>query len=70
MSDNNDHLFVERRPDGDYAVSWGDAKRASAIERTQKEAIDRAKEIDPKAPLHVERVRNTERGTRDHWRNP
>jgi hypothetical protein len=66
MSD--DQLFVERRPDGDYAVRKGNASRASAIEPTQKQAIERAKQINPnKSPL-VERVRNTGEGKPDKWR--
>lgn len=65
-----DQLFVERRPQGDYAVRRGDAERASAVASTQAQAIERAREINPdRAPL-VERVRNTNVGTRDHWRKP
>jgi len=66
----NNKIFVERRPEGDYAVRKSDSKRASAIEPTQKQAIERAKEIAPDAKPHVERVRNTETGGRDKWRNP
>jgi len=63
-----DQLFVERRPQGDYAVRRGDAERASAVAPTQAQAIERAREINPdRAPL-VERVRNTNVGSRDHWR--
>ena len=65
-----DQLFVERRPQGDYAVRRGDAERASAVATTQAKAIERAREMNPdRAPL-VERVRNTTAGTRDHWRKP
>lgn len=67
---NDDQFYIERRPDGNYAASRGGANRASAIERTQAEAIQRAKEIAPDAAIHVERVRNTNRGSRDHWRKP
>ena len=42
-----DQLFIERRPQGDYAVKWGNAARASAVEPTQKEAIQRARELNP-----------------------
>jgi uncharacterized protein YdaT len=66
MSD--EQLFVERRPEGDYAVRRANAQRASDVLPTQKEAIQRAKELNPgKAPL-VERVRDTDRGSRDKWR--
>jgi hypothetical protein len=67
---DNDQLFVERRPQGDYAVRRGDSERASAVLPTQAEAIERARELNPnKAPL-VERVRNTDEGSRDKWRKP
>jgi hypothetical protein len=36
---DKDQLFVERRPEGDYAVRRGDAERASAVLPTQAEAI-------------------------------
>ena len=69
MADKN-QLFVEQREEGDYAVRKGDSKRASAVEPTQKQAIERARELSPgRAPL-VERVRNTDKGHRDKWRKP
>lgn len=68
MSDRR--IYVERRPEGDYAVRRPDAERASAVEPTQKEAIDRARELNPGVAPHVERVRNTKVGRRDHWRKP
>ena len=63
-------LFIERRPEGDYAVRRPNAGRASAVEPTQAQAIDRAREIDPASPVLVERVRNTSAGQRDKWRKP
>lgn len=36
----------------------------------QPEAIELAKEMNPEATIHVERVRNTEGGQRDKWRSP
>lgn len=65
-----EQLFVERRTEGDYAVRRGGAARASAVEPTQADAIRRARELNSDLPPLVERVRNTERGTRDHWRKP
>ncbi len=65
-----DELFVERRPQGDYAVRRGGSERASAVEPTQAEAIERAKEISNGGPVLVERVRNTDVGHRDKWRRP
>jgi len=66
----NDQWYVERNDDGKYSAKKGGAQRASAVENTQAAAIERAKEIDPKAPIHVERVRDTDVGSRDKWRKP
>jgi hypothetical protein len=67
---DKDQLFVERRPEGDYAVRKGNAQRASAVLPTQAEAIERARELHPgHAPL-VERVRHTPAGIPDKWRKP
>jgi hypothetical protein len=64
-------LFIERREkEGDFAIRRPDSDRASGIEDTQAEAIERAREIDPNATIEVERVRNTDRGGRDKWRRP
>jgi hypothetical protein len=35
---------------------------------TQREAIERARELNPSGRPLVERVRNTDRGGRDKWR--
>jgi hypothetical protein len=69
MVDKN-QLFVERRPQGDYAVKKPNAERASAVAPTQKEAIDRARQLNPEKQPLVERVRNTNTGGRDQWRKP
>ena len=67
---DKDQLFVEQRPEGDYAVRRGNSERASAVLPTQEEAIERARELNPgKAPL-VERVRHTDHGRPDKWRKP
>lgn len=68
MSDKR--IYVEQRPQGDYAVRRPNAKRASAVEPTQAEAIERARELNPGGAVHVERVRNTTAGGRDKWRKP
>ena len=70
MSKNEDQFYIERRDDGDYAVRRGGSQCASAIEDTQAEAIARARQIDPEAAIHVERVRNTDIGSPDKWRKP
>jgi len=66
MKDNQ--LFVERRPQGDYAVRKANAQRASDVLPTQAEAIERARELNPNGRPLVERVRNTSVGGRDKWR--
>jgi hypothetical protein len=70
MAKEPKELDVERRPEGDYAVRRPGSERASAVEETQAEAIERAREIEPDAAIHVERVRHTDRGGPDKWRNP
>ncbi len=70
MTRKKEELYVERRDEGDYAVRRPGSERASAVLPTQAEAIERAKEIDPNAAIHVERVRETNRGGRDKWQNP
>eukprot|EP01035_Chromulina_nebulosa_P064941 gene64941-88840_t len=67
---SKDRLFVERRPEGDYAVRRPNSERASAVLPTQAEAIARAKELNPNMPPLVERVRHTEAGGPDKWRKP
>jgi Uncharacterized protein conserved in bacteria (DUF2188) len=63
-------LYVEQREEGDYAIRRPSSERASDVRDTQAEAIERAREIDPNAAIHVERVRDTNRGSRDKWRKP
>ena len=64
-------LFVERRPQGDYAIRKPNSERASAVLPTQSEAIERARELNrSEAPILVERVRNTTGGSPDKWRKP
>jgi hypothetical protein len=63
-------LYVERREEGDYAIRRPDSGRASDVCDTQAQAIERARDIDPNAAIHVERVRNTGSGSRDKWRKP
>lgn len=65
---NKDQLYIERRPEGDYAVRKGNSERASAVRHTQAEAIEKARELNPgRAPL-VERVRKAVGGRPDKWR--
>jgi hypothetical protein len=66
MSDKR--IYVEKTKDGDYAVRKAGAEKASAILPTQKEAIERAKELTPGISPHIERVRHTSKGSPDKWR--
>jgi hypothetical protein len=70
MADKKDsnNLYVERREDNSYAVRKPGSERASAVTQTQAEAIERAKQLNPDAAVHVERVRNTTGGKPDKWR--
>jgi len=63
-------FFIEKRDQGDYAIRKPNSERASGVESTQKEAIEKAKELNPDATIHVERVRHTEVGNPDKWRKP
>jgi hypothetical protein len=65
-----DRLFVERRPQGDYAVRKPNSERASAVLPTQAQAIERARELNPSKQPLVERVRHTDQGKPDKWRKP
>lgn len=63
-------LYVERRPQGDYAVRRPNSERASTVKNTQAEAIDSARQLEPDAAIYVERVRQTSKGNPDKWRKP
>lgn len=67
---SKDRLFVERRPQGDFAVRKPDSERASSIAPTQAEAIAQARRMEPTATVLVERVRFTTGGKPDKWRKP
>lgn len=60
-------FFIERREDGSYRALKPGADRASAVAPTQAETISKAKELDPNATIHIERVRNVGPGP-DKWR--
>lgn len=64
----DNHYFIEREGDGQYAVKIAKAGRASAKFDTQKEAIERALELNPDDHPDVERVRNVAGGRPGEWR--
>jgi hypothetical protein len=68
MSKPKGNVYIERREEGDYAVRKEGSERASVVEKTQKEAIEKANEMFPGVKLDIERVRKTNKGRPDHWR--
>jgi hypothetical protein len=67
---SNKDLFVERRPQGDFAVRRATSERASVVATTQAKAIAKARKLEPDATVLVERVRHTSVGKPDKWRKP
>jgi hypothetical protein len=63
-------IFVERRPQGDYAVRRPGTEKAIRVSSTQKEAVERARELSPSGSILVKRVRGTATGSPDKWRKP
>jgi hypothetical protein len=59
---SNKDLFVERRPQGDFAVRRANSERASAVAPTQAKAITEAHRLEPDATVLFERVRHTSVG--------
>jgi hypothetical protein len=62
------HIFIERNQDGKYEVKEEGKAKPAAVADTQADAEKRAREIFPGSHPNVERVRNTESGSRDKWR--
>ena len=63
-------IFVEKRPQGDYAIRRPNSERSSDVKPTQGEAIQRARDLSNGGAPHVERVRHTTKGKPDQWRKP
>lgn len=68
VNESDKKLFVEQRPEGDYAVRKANSERASEVLPTQAKAIERARELRPGISPLVERVRHTKGGKPDKWR--
>jgi uncharacterized protein YdaT len=47
-------MYVEQRPDGQWAVRRPDCKRVSALRDTKKAAVTRAHEIADGGPVHIQ----------------
>jgi hypothetical protein len=63
-------IFIERRPQGDYAVRRGNSQKASRVYPTQREAVEKARDLNPSGTILVERVRGRSVGARDQFRKP
>ena len=61
-------IYIEKRPEGDYAVRQEHSKRASATAPTQAKAIAKAQKMFPDVRPDVERVRHKNKGKPDQWR--
>lgn len=61
-------IFIEHRAQGDYVVKRRGAQKASFIFSTQKEAVERARELSPDRMILIERVRDGASGAQDRWR--
>ncbi len=44
------------------------SEKAVKVFQTQREAVERAREVSPNGTILVERVRSSTRGIRDKWR--
>ena len=61
-------LYIEKREQDDFAVRRPGSERASATAVTVDLAVSRARELDPRANIYVERPHATYVGGRDKWR--
>ena len=62
------NIYVEPRPEGDYAVRREGSRRASDVLPTQKQAIERARDLAPDKHPNVARVRTTAAGGPNQFR--
>lgn len=61
-------IYIEKRPNGTYAVLVDGKERASAIKPTQGKAVTRSREMYPNVKPLIERQRHTNKGKPDQWR--
>ena len=64
----SDALRVEQRSDGRFQVKKPGAKRVSAVTKTQTEAINRARELEPGTSPIAKRVRKRSGVKKGTWR--
>ena len=60
-------VFVEHRADREYVVRRQGNSKANHVFATQKEAVEKARELSPNRTILIERVRDGADG-RDKWR--
>ena len=65
---DRDALRVQQREDGRFEVKRPGAKRASAVENTQSEAVARARALEPGRSPIAKRVRKRPGAKRGTWR--
>lgn len=63
------HYFIEQNDNGKFTTTAKGASRASGVFKTQREAIDYAKQLNPDDKPNVERVRHRSGGSPDKWRS-
>ena len=63
----NKTYYIEPREYG-YAVVAENAEKASALPRTQAQAIAKAKQLNPNKKPHIARVEDTTKGKPDKFR--
>jgi len=63
----NKTYYIEPREHG-YAVVAENAEKASALTRTQAQAIAKAKQLNPDKKPHIARVEDTTKGKPDKFR--
>lgn len=61
-------IFVEQRPQGGYAVKRRGSQKTIQTLATQKEAVEKARELNPGRMILVRRVRSGARGASESWR--
>ena len=62
------NVYIEPRRNGQFAVMKANAKRASALCDTQRDAEKEAKRMFPGMKPDVARVRHTKKGVPDKFR--
>ena len=62
------NLYIERNPNGNYEVKERGNPNPIAVAPTQKQAEEKAKQLEPNIRPDVERIRHTDRGGPDQWR--